>query len=239
MRKTYRSTTLTPNICAFRLSTSAWVYLAFPLLFYSYKGTKTQTRREGKQEARKQAAVFRFNCWLPSIKQLRLQATGLVGAAWLGSINHNYFQKHDHHRSPAVKGLSSCSSFELMGAMSVSISYRCLLKQDNDELKSRGDTGSEPPFPRYVPSYPSLAGSCNLHMVAITAFALGCTGAPSCPTPPSPPTTPYASLPPTHSMRINVYYCCGGDSVSRPPGKRCSRWHHMRQNTWLIRYFLF
>lgn len=162
-------------------------------------------------------------------------ATGFVCASWLGSINHNYFQKHDHHRFPAVKGLSPCSSFELMGAMSVSISYRCLLKHDNDELKSRGDIRSEPPFLRYVPSYPSLASSCNLHMVAITAFTLGCTGPP----PAQPPTTPHTLLPPTHSMRINVYYCCGRDSVSRPPGKCWSRWHHMRQNTWLIRYFLF
>lgn len=142
-----------PKLCVFRLSTSAWVYFASLLLFYPHKDTRTQSNTN---KMRRPTACTQTRCrvqvQLLSHLDSTATATGLVGASWLGSINHNYFQKHDHHRFPAVKGLSSCSSFELMGAMSVSISYRCLLKHDNDELKSRGDIRSEPPFPRYVPS---------------------------------------------------------------------------------------
>lgn len=109
-------------------------------------------------------------------------------------------------REPIFEPSPDWFSFMLIATLSLSISYCWLLETWLWWTEKKGRNS----VPRYVPSYPTLICCWSLHMLAIIARSL-CSF----------PLHPFFTwLPLTRCMRIlNVYYYCGTDRVSEPPGK--------------------
>lgn len=154
-------------------------------------------KTEGGEGTCEHVRQFQFNPCIASIKHPYCRFVRCI-IYRLQSINHYHCQ----HWNSVIEAFPPHFPSMLMVTMSVSISYFHFwdMIMMNWKIEDR------------LKVCPILA-----HPRLFLQPAHGCYYSMYSQLPHLPPST---SLPPTHSMRsLNVYYCCGGDSVSRPPGK--------------------